>query len=301
MRYVADSDGVRLDVFLSGACGITRSNAKTVIERQGAIVNGALKYKSATELKVGDIVEFELPEPVAPLIEAADIRLDIVYEDSDIAVINKPQGMVVHPASSYHANDTLVNALLHNIKELSGINGVARPGIVHRLDKDTSGLIVIAKNDNAHNSLQKQIQEKSARRIYLGLTDGNFKEDCGRIDAALARSKKDRKKIAVDESGRCAVTDYAVLERFGAYTLVRYVLQTGRTHQIRVHSAYVHHPIVGDAVYGGSQKLYSKGQLLHAKQLVLTHPTSGERMTFECDLPDYFENILTKLRKTTKN
>ena len=252
-------------------------------------------------MKEGDEVEFTLPEPKTLDVEPnSEIKLNIVYEDEHFAVINKPQGMVVHPASSYTKNDTLVNALLADLDKLSSINGVIRPGIVHRLDKDTSGLIVVAKTDEAHKSLASQIEKKTARRIYFGLCDGNFKEDNGTIDAPIARNKRDRKKMGIDPDGRRAVTHYTVLERFGKYTLVRFELETGRTHQIRVHSSHIHHPIVGDEVYGGSTALYKNGQLLHARQLVLTHPISGEKMTFEAELPDYFENVLEKLRKLQK-
>lgn len=296
MTIIVDVDKIRLDIFLAEKFGISRSNAKTVIEKNGALVNGVCRVKSGFELKRGDSVDFELPKPEVLEVKAENIPLDIVYQDEWFAVINKPQGMVVHQASSYKKNDTLVNALLYNLDSLSGINGVIRPGIVHRLDKDTSGLIVVAKNDEAHKSLAMQIEKKTALRIYYGLCDGNFKEDEGTVDAPIARSKKDRKKMAIDEDGRKAVTHYRVLERFSQYTLVRFQLETGRTHQIRVHSASLHHPIVGDSVYGGSCTLYKNGQLLHAKQLELTHPHTGERMLFECDLPDYFNAILQKLR-----
>ena len=298
--YVANEQ-IRLDVFLAKETGASRSNIKTVVESDGVFVNGVLRKKSGFELKEGDEVEFTLPEPktldVAP---NSEIKLNIVYEDEHFAVINKPQGMVVHPASSYTKNDTLVNALLADLDKLSSINGVIRPGIVHRLDKDTSGLIVVAKTDEAHKSLASQIERKTARRIYFGLCDGNFKEDNGTIDVPIARNKRDRKKMGIDPDGRRAVTHYTVLERFGKYTLVRFELETGRTHQIRVHSSHIHHPIVGDEVYGGSTALYKNGQLLHARQLVLTHPRSGEKMTFEAELPDYFENVLEKLRKSQK-
>jgi 23S rRNA pseudouridine1911/1915/1917 synthase len=208
--------------------------------------------------------------------------------------------MVVHPASSYQKNDTLVNALLADLDKLSSINGVIRPGIVHRLDKDTSGLIVVAKTDEAHKSLASQIEKKTARRIYYGLCDGNFKEDNGTVDAPIARNKRDRKKMGIDPDGRRAVTHYSVLERFGKYTLVRFELETGRTHQIRVHSSHLHHAIVGDEVYGGSTVLYKNGQLLHAKELVLAHPITKESMHFEADLPEYFEKVLEKLRNQQK-
>ena len=298
--YVANEQ-IRLDVFLAKETGASRSNIKTVVESDGVFVNGILRKKSGFELKEGDEVEFTLPEPKTLDVEPnSEIKLNIVYEDEHFAVINKPQGMVVHPASSYTKNDTLVNALLADLDKLSSINGVIRPGIVHRLDKDTSGLIVVAKTDEAHKSLASQIEKKTARRIYFGLCDGNFKEDNGTIDAPIARNKRDRKKMGIDPDGRRAVTHYTVLERFGKYTLVRFELETGRTHQIRVHSSHIHHPIVGDEVYGGSTALYKNGQLLHARQLVLTHPISGERMTFEAELPDYFENVLEKLRKLQK-
>ena len=301
MAIYVTNEQIRIDVFLAKETGASRSNIKTVVESDGVFVNGILRKKSGFELKEGDQVEFTLPEPKTLDVEPnSEIKLNIVYEDEHFAVINKPQGMVVHPASSYQKNDTLVNALLADLDKLSSINGVIRPGIVHRLDKDTSGLIVVAKTDEAHKSLASQIEKKTARRIYFGLCDGNFKEDNGTIDAPIARNKRDRKKMGIDPDGRRAVTNYTVLERFGKYTLVRFELETGRTHQIRVHSSHIHHPIVGDEVYGGSTALYKNGQLLHARQLVLTHPISGERMTFEAELPDYFENVLEKLRKIQK-
>ncbi len=301
MQKVVESDKTRLDIFIANEWQISRSNAKSVIEKDGAFVNGVLRFKSGFEVRVGDKVDFVLPEPEVLDVKAENIPLDIVYMDEYMAVINKPQGMVVHQASSYKKNDTLVNALLYNLDSLSGINGVIRPGIVHRLDKDTSGLIVVAKNDEAHKSLAYQIEKKTARRIYYGLCDGNFKEDSGTVDKPIARSKKDRKKMAIDEDGRRAVTHYQVLERFGKYTLVRFELETGRTHQIRVHAASLHHPIVGDSVYGGTCTLYNNGQLLHAKQLVLKHPHTGEEMSFECDLPQYFQNVLSKLNNCSKH
>lgn len=293
-----DSDvGKRLDVFLSEESGLSRSAVKNAVEKTGVLLNGVLRFKSGIELKEGDVAEFTPPEPEPLTTEAADIPIDVVYEDANYAVINKARGMVVHQAASYRANDTLVNALLFRLKDLSSINGVIRPGIVHRLDKDTTGLIVVAKNDDAHRSLAKQIAEKSARRIYTALTDGNFASDSGRIDVPIARSRRDRKKMAVVEGGRRAVTDYEVLERFGDYTLVRFELETGRTHQIRVHSAYLHHPVTGDAVYGGSTALFKGGQLLHAGRLELADPATGERRVFECPLPQDFLEVLEKLRK----
>lgn len=297
MNYTVDTDKIRLDVFIAEAFAISRSNAKSCIEKLGASVNGVLRFKSGYELRIGDIVEFAPPEPQVLEVKAENIPLEIVYQDEYLAVINKPQGMVVHQASSYRKNDTLVNALLYNLDSLSSINGVIRPGIVHRLDKDTSGLIVVAKNDEAHKSLASQIEKKTARRIYIGLCDGNFKEDEGTVDAPIARSKKDRKKMAIDKDGRRAVTHFKVLERYGKYTIVRFELETGRTHQIRVHSASLHHPIVGDEVYGGSTALYHNGQLLHATKLTLIHPHTGELMTFECPVPKCFQEVLDKLNK----
>lgn len=295
MKYTADLDGERLDVFLARASALSRSAVKVALEKAGALVNGVSRSKSGYELKAGDEVEFTVPEPETLDVAPADIPLAIVYEDDNFAVINKPQGMVVHQAGSYRKNDTLVNALMSRLSSLSSINGVIRPGIVHRLDKDTSGLIVVAKNDEAHKNLAAQIAAKTARRIYFGLVDGNVKEEEGTVDAPIARSRRDRKKMAVDEKGRRAVTHYKVLERYGAYTLVRFELETGRTHQIRVHAAYIHHPIVGDAVYGGSSLLYKGGQLLHAKELHLDKPATGERMVFECDLPPHFLAVLAAI------
>lgn len=294
---ICSQSGVRLDSFLSEKTGLSRALVKKTVEEDGCTVNGAVKFKASYELKEGDVVRFKAPEPKQLDISPQDIPLDIIYQDDDFAVINKPQGMVVHPATSYDKNDTLVNALLFSLDKLSGINGVIRPGIVHRIDKNTSGLLVVAKNDEAHKNLAKQIESKRAKRIYFGLVDGNVKEDEGVIDEPIGRSKKDRKKMAVTEDGKSAKTFFKVLERFKDYTLMRFELSTGRTHQIRVHSKFIHHPIVGDDVYGGSTKLWKGGQLLHAKELYLTHPRTGEQMKFECDLPDYFEAILDKLRK----
>ena len=253
--------------------------------------------ESRSYVKNGDIVEYELPEIKQLDLTPADIPIDVIYEDDDVAVINKAQGMVVHPAPGSYDN-TLVNALLFRLKSLSSINGVARPGIVHRLDKDTSGLLVVAKNDEAHVSLQSQIASKEAKRYYIALVDGVINKDEGVIDTNIDRSQKDRKMMAVcrEGKGRRAITHYKVLERLGGYTLVEYELKTGRTHQIRVHSKHIGHPIVGDSVYGGSTSLYDQGQLLHAFRLQFTHPSTKELMTFEAPLPNYFADILEKLR-----
>ena len=229
-------------------------------------------------------------------IPAQNIPLDIVYQDADLAVINKPQGMVVHPANGVNTN-TLVNALLYHIKDLSGINGVLRPGIVHRLDKDTSGLLVIAKNDFAHVELQRQIQAKECRRIYLALLEGVVKQDAGQIDKPIGRSKADRKKMDIVSDGRNAVTNYEVLTRYENYTLMRFELKTGRTHQIRVHAKYMQHPVVGDKTYGYKNCRFAlDGQLLHAETLMFTHPTTGKQMSFTVALPDYFKRVLHSLQ-----
>ena len=295
---ICDADE-RLDVFLSTKLCVSRSHVKKAVEEVGAVINGVKCFKAGFGLKQGDKVEFIMPQPKELDLSPQNIPIDIVYQDGDIAVINKPQGMVVHPASSYDNNDTLVNALLFCLDNLSGINGVIRPGIVHRIDKNTSGLLVIAKNDEAHKCLAKQIENKTARRIYYALVDGNVKEDEGVVEQPIGRSTGDRKKMAVVKNGKPAKTFYKVIERFGDYTFMRFELFTGRTHQIRVHMKFIHHPITGDDVYGGSTKLWKNGQLLHAKELILKHPATGEEMRFECQLPDYFENILKKLRSKT--
>jgi len=288
------SDGTeRADVFLAEKTGFTRSRITSLIEDGKVLKDGQpLKKGGKAKGELTVIVEDEIPVSAA----GEDIPIDIVYEDSDIAVINKPQGLVTHPCAGTPSG-TLVNALVYRIKDLSGINGVLRPGIVHRLDKDTSGLLVIAKNDAAHQSLAKQIELKTAGRHYLALLVGNIKEDEGIIDKPIARSKKDRKQMAVDENGRRAVTRFFVRERFGNYTLTEFKLETGRTHQIRVHAKFINHPVVGDVVYGKKDEFGLNGQLLHAYKLTLTHPTTGKVMEFTAPLPDYFTAVLEKLRK----
>lgn len=288
--------GKRLDLFLSEEIDESRSYVKNLTE-QGLVTVNSKAVKAGYNVKNGDIVEYELPEIKQLDLTPADIPIDVIYEDDDVAVINKAQGMVVHPAPGSYDN-TLVNALLFRLKSLSSINGVARPGIVHRLDKDTSGLLVVAKNDEAHVSLQSQIASKEAKRYYIALVDGVINKDEGVIDTNIDRSQKDRKMMAVcrEGKGRRAITYYKVLERLGGYTLVEYELKTGRTHQIRVHSKHIGHPIVGDSVYGGSTSLYDQGQLLHAFRLQFTHPSTKELMTFEAPLPNYFAEILAKLR-----
>lgn len=293
-----DDKGARLDVFLADKLpDISRSRIKGCIEMGLVKVRGEQVSKAGYPLKEGDLVEIAVADAVELSVEPENLPLNIVYQDSDFAVINKAQGMVTHPAAG-SPDGTLVNAVLYHIKDLSGINGVLRPGIVHRLDKDTSGLILIAKNDCAHLSLTTQIAEKTAKRFYIALVDGNVKADEGVIEQPVDRNPKDRKKMAVVKDGRPAKTAYKVLERFGRYTLMEFELFTGRTHQIRVHCAYMRHPVVGDPLYGGSNAFGLKGQLLHAARLVVNHPSTGERMEFTAPLPDYFREVLAKLRKT---
>ena len=288
-----EDEDKRLDVFCSENTSFTRSAIRNMLDDGKITLNGKT-VKAGYALKESDQIEIDVPEPRPCVFQPEDIPIDIIYQDDDIAVVNKPQGMVTHPADGAWEH-TLVNALLFKLDRLSDINGVIRPGIVHRLDKNTSGLLVVAKNNAAHLDLSKQIASKQARRIYVALVDGNIKEDAGIIDQPLGRSLKDRKKIAVTIGGRDAQTHFKVLERYGLYTLVEYELKTGRTHQIRVHSAYIGHPVVGDDVYGGSNKFNLNGQLLHAKTLILTHPTTKKEMVFNAPLPDYFEGVLKKI------
>jgi 23S rRNA pseudouridine1911/1915/1917 synthase len=292
-----DETGARLDMFLAGRFEqYTRSRIKNLIDEGKATVNGKTA-KAGLKLAAGDAVELDVPELAAVDTQPEEIPLNIIYEDSSLLVINKPRGMVVHPAAG-NKNGTLVNALLNHCTDLSGIAGELKPGIVHRLDKDTTGLLVVAKNDRAHLSLSKQIGEKSAKRIYLALVEGNITQDQGRVDAPLGRSLSDRKKIAVVEDGRQAATEYFVLERFSGITLVECHLETGRTHQIRVHMRHIGHPVVGDLTYGARRQRYTLvGQLLHAARLEFTHPETGERMKFEAPLPDDFAKVLEGLRK----
>lgn len=289
----------RLDVYLSEKLDKTRSAVKKLVEDKNVTVNGKVE-KAGKTLKEGDEITVVLPDPVKLDLEAENIPLDIIYQDEDIAIINKPQGMTVHAGNGVHGS-TLVNALLYHLDSLSGINGVIRPGIVHRIDKDTSGLLVVAKNDAAHVSLSEQIKNKTCRRIYLALVEGVVKENDGVIDTFIGRSDKNRTMMAVKSDGRRAVTHYKVIRRYKDYTLMEFSLETGRTHQIRVHTKYLGHPVVGDPVYGyKTQKFRLNGQLLHAFRLELTHPKSGERRVFEAPLPDYFRAVLAKLDSSQK-
>lgn len=286
----------RLDVFLSEKLDKTRSAVKKLVD-DGEITVGGNKVKAGRVLKIGEEISVNIPDPVKLDLEAENIPLDIIYQDKDIAIINKPQGMTVHAGNGTHGS-TLVNALLYHLDSLSGINGVIRPGIVHRIDKDTSGLLVVAKNDTAHLSLSEQIKNKTCHRIYLALLEGTVKQNDGIIDTFIGRSDKNRTMMAVKDSGRRAVTHFKVLKRYKEFTFAEFRLETGRTHQIRVHCKYIGHPIVGDPVYGyEKQKFKLNGQLLHAWKLELTHPSTGERMSFEAPLPDYFQAVLQKLDK----
>lgn len=293
-KITKDNVGRRLDIFLQNEFqDKTRSHIKHWIDNADVLVNGKT-VKAGYSLRENDIINLgEIEEKVLSA-KPQDIPIDIEYEDEDLAIINKPQGMVVHPAINNY-DGTLVNALMYKLDSLSSINGVIRPGIVHRLDKDTSGLLVIAKNDNAHVSLSNQIATKECKRIYWALVDGVVKSD-GEIKTLIGRDKKNRLKMAVTNDGKVAETKYRVLEVLGNYTLVEFELKTGRTHQIRVHSAYLHHPIVGDKLYNNNKcKFNLNGQLLHAKKLILTHPRTNKLMTFECELPDYFKKVLINL------
>lgn len=274
----------------------SRSQIQQWIKEQAVFVNGSI-VKSNYKVKKGDQIRIEIPEAETLDVVAEDLPLEIVYEDQDVAVVNKPQGMVVHPSAG-HTHGTLVNALMYHIKDLSTINGVIRPGIVHRIDKDTSGLLMVAKNDHAHEALAKQLKDKTSLRRYVALVHGEISHEKGEINAPIGRSKVNRKMQAVREDGKLAVTHFTVLERFEGYTLVELQLETGRTHQIRVHMQYIGYPLAGDPVYGPKKTLKGHGQFLHAKMLGFTHPTTEQQMVFEAPLPEIFEKTLEKLRKS---
>lgn len=293
ISLVADIEN-RIDKFIAdNADGISRSYAQKLITDGLVTVNGK-NIKSNYKTSIGDKIEISVPEPVKLDVKAEDIDLDIVYEDDFLLVVNKPQGMVVHPAAGNYTN-TLVNALLNHCGDsLSEINGVIRPGIVHRIDKDTSGLLLVAKNNEAHISLSQQIKEHSLTRKYIAIVHGNIKEDSGTIDKPIGRNPNDRKKMCItDKNSRNAITHFKVLERFGIYTFLELKLETGRTHQIRVHMASMGHPVLGDKTYGIKKEKYNlKGQLLHAKVIGFIHPKSGEYMEFETEIPQRFIKFL---------
>lgn len=288
--------GMRADVALAALLEITRSNMQRLLE-EGRAVKGGKVLKSNYKVKLGDEIIVELPEPQPLDVQPENIPLDIIYEDEDVVVVNKARGMVVHPAAGNYTG-TLVNALLYHCHNLSGINGVIRPGIVHRLDKDTSGIMICAKNDAAHLSLSEQIQNKAAQRTYLAVVRGNIKNDSGTIETQIARDKNDRKKMSVvTEGGRQAITEYEVMERFGKYTIVKCRLKTGRTHQIRVHMEYLGYPLVGDPKYSPMKTPFSiNGQALHSLTLTFVHPRTHEQMSFEAPLPEDMKKIVTRLR-----
>lgn len=292
--------GTRIDKYLAEVFALkSRSFIQGLIEKESVKVNGKFP-KSNYKLKISDKIEVEFKEPEMLKVDAEDIPLDILYEDKDLIVVNKVQGMVVHPAPGNY-NGTLVNALLFHCKDLSSINGVIRPGIVHRIDKDTSGVLVIAKNDETHNKLSEQLKDHSMKREYCALVEGRLKNEKGTIDKPLARNKRDRLKIGIVEGGKRAVTHYEVIERYNGYTLIKCMLETGRTHQIRVHMASIGFPLVGDPLYGfKKQRFKLNGQMLHAKTLGFIHPAKNTYVEFTTELPESFKVVIDKLRNELK-
>lgn len=301
-NFVCESAGIRIDKFISDCnIGLSRSAAVNLIEQNNVLVNNNFVTKNY-KLRLNDSVNIKIPAPVKYEAKAENIPLDIVYEDEFLLVVNKPKGMVVHPAAGNYDN-TLVNALMYHCKDsLSGINGVMRPGIVHRIDKDTSGLLIAAKNDFAHIALAEQIKEHSFTREYEAVVFGNIKNDEGSVDAPIGRNPKDRKKMCViSKNGKNAVTHYSVITRYKGYTHIKCRLETGRTHQIRVHMAYIGHPVSGDAVYGvKNEKVNFVGQCLHAKKIGFIHPSTKKYLEFDSELPEYFNKYLNKLRNLSK-
>lgn len=294
----SEEEGQRIDKYLSIMIeGKSRSFVQGLIDEKKVKANSKV-IKSNYKIKKGDFIEVEVPEPVELNVSAEEMNLDIVYEDEDVLVVNKEKGIVVHPAPGNYTG-TLVNGILHHCSDLSGINGVIRPGIVHRIDKDTSGILVIAKNDEAHNDLAAQFKEHSIKREYYALVEGKFSNVKGSVDKPISRDKKERIKMAINSDGKRAVTHYEVLEQYDkGVSLVKCTLETGRTHQIRVHMASIGHPLVGDLVYGYKrQKFNIEGQALHAKTLGFIHPRTKEYMEFTSELPHYFKELLEKLRK----
>lgn len=295
------SEGTRLDKFISDQCAdLSRSYIQKIIDNGNVLVNNAVA-KASRRIKEEDIICVDVPEKILPDILPENIPLDVIYEDSDLIVVNKPKGMVVHPAPG-HYSGTLVNALMYHCRDLSGINGVLRPGIVHRIDKDTSGLLVCVKKDFAHSCLAEQFKEHSITRTYRAIVCGKFKEPEGTVDAAIGRRKNDRKLMGIDKlNGRHAVTHYQVLDSFKMHSYVECRLETGRTHQIRVHMAYINHPVLGDVTYGGKLSEYKlegeylTGQTLHAKTLGFIHPATNEYMEFDSQLPEYFKKLLSTM------
>ena len=299
MILYADISGERLDAFLARCAeGLSRSAAQKLIE-EGAVRRNGKPGKKNDKLNVGDVIEYEIPEAKPVDIQPTEMQLDIVYEDEDLLVINKPKGLVVHPAAG-HQDDTLVNGLMHALgDDLSGINGELRPGIVHRIDKDTSGLLAVAKNDHAHLMLASQLKDHSMARTYDAIVCGSFREDSGTVDAPIGRHPSDRKKMCVTErNSKHAVTHWEVVARYRGYTHIRCKLETGRTHQIRVHMAHIGHPILGDLVYGRKKpELGQDSQCLHAGALCFQHPRDGRPVIVFAELPQYFRDVIAKLEK----
>ena len=301
MIYIADTAGERLDAFVARVCeNITRSAAQRLIE-EGAVTRNGKNAKKNDKLNIGDEITVTIPEPKEVDIVAREMPLDIVYEDEDVLVINKPKGLVVHPAAG-HQDDTLVNGLLYALgDDLSGINGELRPGIVHRIDKDTSGLLAVAKNDLAHTMLASQLKDHSMYRMYDAIVCGSFREDSGTVDAPIGRHPSDRKKMCVTaRNSKEAVTHWEVVKRYRGYTHIRCKLETGRTHQIRVHMAHIGHPLLGDVVYGHKKpELGQDSQCLHAGALCFAHPRDGHPVMVFAELPEYFKKVIEKLEKMT--
>lgn len=299
--YVDEDDLERLDTYITRELdGTSRSHIQNLIKGGRVLVNNKLE-KSSYLVKEGDFIKVELPEFKEPEILPEDLDIDIIYEDEDLCIINKPQDMVVHPAVGNYSG-TLVNALLFHMENLSNINGEIRPGIVHRLDKDTSGLLIVAKNNETHEILSKDLKERNVERIYTALVHGILEHDLGTIDAPIGRHPNDRKKMAViDKNSKDAKTYYKVLERFNNYTLIEAQLETGRTHQIRVHMAHINHPVVGDPTYSRRKNEFKLDkQMLHSRRLGFSHPRTGEYIEFENDLPEYFKNVIKILKNKRK-
>lgn len=297
-KLVADIENMRLDMYIAQKNDkLSRSMIQKLIEDGEILVNGQTK-KISYKVHNGDEIEINIPEPKETNIKPQNIPVEVIYEDSDIIVVNKPKGMVVHPANG-NPDGTLVNAILALCKDnLSGIGGEIRPGIVHRLDKDTSGLLIIAKNDLAHKNISEQIKNRQVKKIYIALVKGNVAEDEATIDMPIGRSTKDRKKMAVRKDGKTAITHFKVLKRYNKYTLLEIKIDTGRTHQIRVHMTEIGHPVVGDMVYSsGKNEFGIEGQMLHAKSLDFKHPVTGKEMHLEADVPQYFVDVLNKLKE----
>ena len=301
-NIVVDTDNIRLDAYISKKNeNISRTNIQRLIENGNILVNGE-ERKISYKVQIGDNISINIPDPKETKIKAEEIPLDIIYEDNDIIVVNKPKGMVVHPASG-NLEGTLVNAIMSICKDsLSGIGGEIRPGIVHRLDKDTSGLLIVAKNDLAHINMSNQIKNRQVKKIYIALVRGNINEEEATINMPIGRSTKDRKKMAVRKDGKEAITHFKVLKRYSNYTLLQLKIDTGRTHQIRVHLSEIGHPVVGDIVYSnGKNEFGVQGQMLHAKSLDFKHPITNKQMHLEAELPDYFKEVINELNNKEVN